>query len=231
MQRPVLAGFFGKIPATGDFVGRGLPVSFVQPWELWAAEALRQSRALLGDAWLEAWLVAPVWRFRLPAGACGPDAALGLVLPSIDRVGRAWPLVVAFVLQRSGFKPALRLRHMVAPATAGIDASAGTNTGVDGGPPPAMTVEGSASDGEADAFDPLLANAEATAREAIAEDMQPDAFAARLQGLPGRHFVTLPQQSARWWTHGGPNVAPQSLTLAGLPAMPQFAGLLAGERG
>ena len=121
--------------------------------------------------------------------------------------------------------------HIVMPTEVGIHAFACTNTGVDGGPPPAMTVEGSASDGEADAFDPLLANAEATAREAIAEDMQPDAFAARLQGLPGRHFVTLPQQSARWWTHGGPNVAPQSLTLAGLPAMPQFAGLLAGERG
>lgn len=189
MERPVLTGFFGKIPAKGDFVGRGLPASFQRPWEEWATEALRQSRAVLGEAWEEAWMVAPVWRFCLPGGACGPDAVSGLVLPSIDRVGRAWPLVVAFVFQ-----------------------------------------------GEAEAPDPapyetLLHHAEAAAREAIAEDIQPDAFAARLQDLALPDFVPLPQQDALWWTEGGPNVASQSLTLPGLPSMPEFAALLAGERG
>ncbi len=99
MPETVLRGFFGKIPSKGDFVGRGLPPSFQRPWEAWATEALRSSRALLGEAWTAAWLRAPVWRFVLPGGACGPDAALGVVLPSIDRVGRGWPLMAAAVLR------------------------------------------------------------------------------------------------------------------------------------
>jgi type VI secretion system protein ImpM len=90
-----LRGFFGKLPSRGDFVGNGLPRAFLAPWEAWVAEAVTASRALLGDAWLAAWMEAPVWRFVLPGGACGPDAALGLVLPSVDRVGRTFPLVLA----------------------------------------------------------------------------------------------------------------------------------------
>jgi len=88
---------FGKLPTRGDFVTRGLPASFVEPWACWVDRAMIGSRALLGDAWLEAWMRAPVWRFALPAGACGPHPALGLMLPSIDRVGRGYPLMVAIL--------------------------------------------------------------------------------------------------------------------------------------
>jgi type VI secretion system protein ImpM len=88
---------FGKLPSRGDFVMRGLPKSFLDPWEIWVGQALAASRALLGDAWMDAWLTAPVWRFSLPPGACGPDPVLGLMLPSVDRVGRGYPLTVAVV--------------------------------------------------------------------------------------------------------------------------------------
>ncbi len=37
---------------------------------------------------------APIWRFLLPAGACGAQAALGVWLPSVDRVGRQFPLAL-----------------------------------------------------------------------------------------------------------------------------------------
>ncbi len=90
-----MRGFFGKIPARGDFVRAGLPGGFVAAWDAWAAAALVESRAALGDAWLDCWLEAPVWRFALPPGACGPDAAIGVMLPSIDRAGRHFPLVLA----------------------------------------------------------------------------------------------------------------------------------------
>ncbi|MBV8092952.1 MAG: type VI secretion system-associated protein TagF [Acetobacteraceae bacterium] len=87
-------GLYGKIPSRGDFVGAGLPVSFVRAWDAWMRRALVASRAVLGEQWLPAWLEAPVWRFALPGGACGPEAALGLWMPSVDRVGRHFPLVV-----------------------------------------------------------------------------------------------------------------------------------------
>jgi len=58
---------------------------------------LAGSRERLGAAWLPAWLEAPVWRFALAPGLCGPEAVLGLLLPSVDRVGRYFPLTLAAV--------------------------------------------------------------------------------------------------------------------------------------
>jgi type VI secretion system protein ImpM len=91
-------GFSGKLPARGDFVARGIPRSFAEPWDDWLSEVMPGSRAILGDAWLAAWLEAPIWRFALPAGHCGPDAVAGVMLPSVDRAGRHWPLTLAAVL-------------------------------------------------------------------------------------------------------------------------------------
>jgi type VI secretion system protein ImpM len=99
----VAEGLFGKLPARGDFVRAGLPTSFVAPFDAWWQAVLPASRACLGPAWLPAWLEAPVWRFLLPAEMCGPHAALGLWLPSVDRAGRHFPLAFA----RLGPWPAL----------------------------------------------------------------------------------------------------------------------------
>ena len=88
-------GFYGKVPSRGDFVGIGLPTGFVRAWDEWVQRGFVASRAILGERWLPAWLQAPVWRFALHPGACGPDAALGLWMPSVDRVGRHFPLVFA----------------------------------------------------------------------------------------------------------------------------------------
>ncbi len=88
-------GFFGKIPARGDFVRAGLPREFVTPWDDWLQRMLPASRDALGEAWLPAWMEAPVWRFRLRPGVCGPLAALGVLMPSVDRAGRHFPLTLA----------------------------------------------------------------------------------------------------------------------------------------
>jgi type VI secretion system protein ImpM len=58
---------------------------------------LVSSRATLGEAWLPAWLEGPVWRFALMPGLCGPGIVLGLWLPSVDRIGRYFPLTLAVV--------------------------------------------------------------------------------------------------------------------------------------
>jgi len=91
----IQSGFDGKLPSRGDFVSRGLPRSFLTPWRAWIDAALSASRTQLGDAWIAAWLEAPVWRFALPGGTCGPDAVLGLMMPSVDSVGRHYPLTLA----------------------------------------------------------------------------------------------------------------------------------------
>lgn len=96
----VIAGFFGKLPARGDFVRSGLPRDFADPWDAWIAAAIAGSRASMGDDWLPAFLEAPVWRFALPAGLCGERAALGVMLPSVDRAGRYFPLTLAALFCR-----------------------------------------------------------------------------------------------------------------------------------
>ena len=78
MPGAVIAGFYGKLPARGDFVRAGLPRDFTDPWDDWLQTVVAGSRALMGEAWLPAFLEAPVWRFTLPRGMCGPQT------PTVD---------------------------------------------------------------------------------------------------------------------------------------------------
>ena len=97
--RPALTGFFGKLPANGDFVRAGLPEAMVATLDHWCRECLVQSRAALGEDWEQAWMSAPVWRFLLPPEAWAGRAALGLWLPSMDKAGRHYPFVLAAVAE------------------------------------------------------------------------------------------------------------------------------------
>ena len=90
-------GFAGKIPARGDFVQSGLPRDFTEAWYNWQSLVISGSQAIMGDSWRDAFLEAPVWRFALPPGYCGQRAVIGLIMPSVDRVGRYFPLTFAAV--------------------------------------------------------------------------------------------------------------------------------------
>ncbi|UFN47769.1 type VI secretion system-associated protein TagF [Roseomonas sp. OT10] len=92
---PAATGLYGKMPAHGDFVRRGLPAGFVAPWDAWLQSGMAAARAALGEGWEAAWDAAPRWRFALPAGACGPGAVAGLLATSRDSVGRRFPLTLA----------------------------------------------------------------------------------------------------------------------------------------
>jgi type VI secretion system protein ImpM len=84
-------GFFGKLPARGDFVRTGLPRDFVAHWDAWISGVLPAAVEATKDGWLQA----PIWRFGLAPGVCGADPVFGLLLPSIDKVGRPFPLTLA----------------------------------------------------------------------------------------------------------------------------------------
>ncbi len=101
----VIAGFYGKLPARGDFVRGALPRDFTDRWDAWLAPAIAGSRTRMGEDWLPAFLEAPVWRFILSAGLCGERAALGVMLPSVDRAGRYFPLTFAALFD-AGTTPA-----------------------------------------------------------------------------------------------------------------------------
>ena len=75
-------GFFGKVPARGDFVRRALPADFVTPWDQWLQAGIAGAQELLGDAWLEVYLTSPVWRFALSARLAGESAAAAGNIPT-----------------------------------------------------------------------------------------------------------------------------------------------------
>lgn len=88
-------GFFGKIPSYGDFVGRRLPAGVRHRMDEWLQRALVQSRIDLGPAWPAIWGSSPIWRFVIGAGVFSDEAWAGVMMPSADRVGRCFPLLLA----------------------------------------------------------------------------------------------------------------------------------------
>jgi len=98
-------GFYGKLPILGDFVSRRLPAHFVRAWDAWLQEALSASREQLGSSWLDIYLTSPIWRFGLSPGTCGADACAGILMPSVDSVGRYFPLTVAVLVPQKDILP------------------------------------------------------------------------------------------------------------------------------
>ncbi len=87
-------GFFGKLPARGDFVRCRIDPALAQPWDDWLGLLTVSARHAAGQAWPEAWLTAPLWQFALgPALAPAPGAA-GVLVASVDRVGRMFPFTI-----------------------------------------------------------------------------------------------------------------------------------------
>jgi type VI secretion system protein ImpM len=87
------AGLFGKLPAKRDFIGMNASRPFLEAWEPWLQAGVAMSKQMLGDAWIETYNRAPIWRYWLGADFCG-EAMIGAFMPSIDGVGRSFPLAI-----------------------------------------------------------------------------------------------------------------------------------------
>ena len=102
-----IPGWYGKLPTLGDFASRRLDPSFIDPWDAWLAEGLSTLQTQAGDAWLDAYLASPVWRFVLMPGVVGLDTAMaGVLMPSVDRVGRYFPLTLVAPIAPTPSSPA-----------------------------------------------------------------------------------------------------------------------------
>ncbi len=88
-------GFFGKLPAHGDFIYRCLPTNFINVWDGWLQSFVKCSQEQLGESWLDIYLTSPIWRFAFSEGVIDQHAWVGIVLPSVDRVGRYFPFSIA----------------------------------------------------------------------------------------------------------------------------------------
>jgi type VI secretion system protein ImpM len=94
-----MAGFYGKVPARGDFVRGGLPAGVVDALDEWMRACLMASQDALGDDWVDCWMEAPVWRFFANFGG---QMLGGVWMPSMDKVERCFPLVIATDAAQAG---------------------------------------------------------------------------------------------------------------------------------
>jgi type VI secretion system protein ImpM len=94
-------GYYGKVPTHGDFVSKGLPRSFIDPWDQWLQEAILASRQQLGDQWLDYFLTSPLYHFALSPGICGDNGWLGILMPSVDKVGRYYPMTISLMINEA----------------------------------------------------------------------------------------------------------------------------------
>ena len=95
-------GAFGKMPSVGDFFRFGVPPGFVTAWDSWVQHGMLEVQSALGDDWDRHYMSAPIWRFCLSPGLAGPQKVIGVLMPSVDRVGRRFPLTLMAALQTPG---------------------------------------------------------------------------------------------------------------------------------
>ena len=88
-------GVFGKLPQKRDFIALNLPRTVLEPFETWLQSAVAASRSELGAAWQELYLVSPIWRFWIGGEIFGVACA-GALIPSVDKVGRFFPLAILY---------------------------------------------------------------------------------------------------------------------------------------
>jgi type VI secretion system protein ImpM len=90
-----VAGLYGKVPSSRDFLRRGLPNRFVLSWDNWLAQTIHAAQETLGDAWMHAYLTSPPWRFALDPQLIDEDGWFGVVVSSVDTLNRCFPLTIA----------------------------------------------------------------------------------------------------------------------------------------
>jgi type VI secretion system protein ImpM len=219
------AGLFGKLPARRDFISANASKRFLHVWEPWLQSGIAMSRRMLGPAWTEAYNRAPIWRFWLGPDFCG-EATIGAFMPSVDGVGRAFPLTI-FAGEAENF---------VAPPEVNSnerwceDAEAILLEALEEGvtleaildkvammPAPFAQPRAGAPEGLSELRDGaiLIRNVDRETLRAFGEARQ---FGNR------RAFA----RQSFWWTIGGEGFQPLVLSQAGLPTAVRFTNMLTG---
>ena len=213
------AGLFGKLPAKRDFIAARAPRRFLDVFEPWLQTGLATSRQTLGSDWAEIYNRAPLWRFWLGGGLCG-EATVGVLMPSVDGVGRRFPLCLfSCELERP-------------PAAPEFDANEAWFSAAEAMLLGALDATSFEALAEAAANMPSpTAVADVQGVESSSDGVQllrdckdfSEGFArARRAGGAGFDGVSY------WWTAGGEDYPALALVSAGLPAPARFADLLTG---
>lgn len=215
-------GFFGKIPARGDFVTRRLDPAVVKHLDDWLQLSIATSQRQLSDAWLPSYLETPIWRFIMGPGTCGDAAIAGVLMPSVDRVGRYFPLVLAAPLP--GCAAPVRL----------IEGARAWFETVE-----ALALKSLENGFDFDAFDEAARALGVPNYETAEEAGGSNGFRISLNGdgrlsetyghILDQVLIGFGNRFSLWWTTGSDRVAASLLIAPGLPAPQNYAAFLDGK--
>jgi type VI secretion system protein ImpM len=215
-----IPGWYGKLPSLGDFASRRLPVEFVKPWDAWLQEVVPAARAALGEGWLDTYLTMPIWRFTFLPGLVGPSGWAGVLMPSVDRVGRHFPLTVAMAMPSHA-----AAAHAVFE---GADWFAGLEDAALAVLDPTRTADD--LDGAlAQSVLAVPASEPAGQGGSVRVLSSVEAFGPLAEGEALRAWSESTGWMALWWTRGRVDGVPLMLGCAGLPTAEEFVRLLASR--
>jgi type VI secretion system protein ImpM len=219
---------YGKLPSKRDFVAVAVPRRVLDVLEPWLQGGISASRLSLGDAWQSTFLRAPIWRFWLGAEVCGGVTAAGAFMPSVDGVGRYFPLVVLCCAEGSDSIPPPDLD----PQDAWFEKAENLLL--------SALADGATFEGVTDALQnlpPAFAHLRAEPPGGMVR--LPDGtilIPASPASLPGRLDAIRVEDYARayatrtvWWSVGGEDFPPLALVAQRMPAPSVFTTLLLGQ--
>jgi type VI secretion system protein ImpM len=231
-----VAGWFGKIPNLGDFASRRLPPRFLAQWDDWLQTALAGSRGLIGECWLDVYLTSPVWRFLLFPGICGDLGWTGILMPSVDRVGRYFPLTIAAELaalpasedQLRALSDWLGWAEGVAMDALDPDrAPDDLDQALSGRSAPVFAASPQLEAAQWDLADRMQTLGP---QPAVLELEQLDSLAPLLAGAGIRSLMRSGSGKSLWWSRNREENSPLLVCCTGLPRSGDFAMLLRGKR-
>jgi type VI secretion system protein ImpM len=224
----VRCGLYGKLPAKRDFIAITTPREFLSAWEPWLQGGISASRVKLGAAWQEAFLRAPIWRFWLGAEICG-GAVVGALMPSVDGVGRYFPLTIFARAEPGEALPPPEMETYdgwLAGAENFLLSALSEETSFEAlsaafesfsGPTPAADTQ-PASEG-------LVRTRDGT----VVANVPPAQFGTVLADLRRLDHARLYGTATFWWTLGGEGFVPQAVVGRRMPDPYLFTGMLTGR--
>lgn len=229
----LVPGFYGKLPSHGDFVRRRLSGPFVGLWDSWLQSAIARSKEQLGADWLDIYLGSPLWRFIFAPGVCGPGMSAGVLMPSVDKAGRYFPLTMAINLPEPvnplrlateyddwfGRAESILLSSLDDAVRFELDEfdRQVESCVLEFTSPPKLPAESRATNfpGQGKSWHVGIASV--------------DHLGASLRHL---HWMQLGKQFnplSMWWTNGSEHVAPSALLSEGIPPADSYAAMLDGQ--
>ncbi len=217
----MVCGMFGKLPSKRDFVSYNMPRPFLDHFENWQQSAVAASQMALGSRWQDVFLTMPIWRFWLGSSVYG-QTATGAMMPSVDGIGRYFPLSVCACQMEAG--------RIVCPPSADLDAWHDTcdafllrmlEDTLEDEPSALLATLPFAPFGNAARLAP-------TGQNVFAWSTDDGSLVEPFQALKEMNDAALHNDRCYWWTTGGTNHKAHLVMFKGRPSAGFLESLMTG---